>query len=287
MKNNIFNSKYQKFWKEIERSSKRPNYARNIIKIDYEKFKNSVFKEDDEFVSNTINSIYNGDIYILTNAFSKDFIDRLVQKVFNEFNSSKSSFHKMIEGCPNFHRVQDENTAKKYVFKSIRHSYYWFNWNGDPMQVNEEIKDKWRTIKYLNGLNKHCYEDNTPKDGVVDRYQVVRYPPGIGQSELHSDPYQNQRTFISIFMSKKGVDYKEGGFYVLKEGNKKLDAEIDINIGDISIGYATVQHGVDLIDPLKEVDWKSKKGRWWLGLYSNSSDMVKKRATGIKSNIKI
>ena len=88
-------------------------------------------------------------------------------------------------------------------------------------------------------------------------------------------------------MSKKGVDYKEGGFYVLKEGDKKLDTETDINIGDISIGYATVQHGVDLIDPSKDVDWKSKEGRWWLGLYSNSSDMVKKRATGKRSNIKI
>ena len=89
---------------------------------------------------------------------------------------------------------------------------------------------------------------------------MVRYPPGIGRSELHSDPYQNQRTFISIFMSKKGEDYNEGGFFVLKkEGNKKLDAKNDINIGDIAIGYATVQHGVDLVDPSKEVDWKSKE----------------------------
>ena len=35
-------------------------------------------------------------------------------------------------------------------------------------------------------------------------------------------------------------------------------------------------------------DWKSKEGgRWRMGLYSNSSDMVKNRATGQKSKIKI
>ena len=284
----MFVSKYQKLWKEIEISRERPNYARNIIKIDYKKFEKLIFEEDDEFVVDTINSIYNGDIFVLTNAFSKNFINELMQKIYIKLHSSEPSFHKMIEGCPNFHRVQDEEIAKKYVFSSIRHSYYWFNWNGDPLQVNEEIKEKWRTIKYLNGLNKYAYENNTPKDGVVDRYQVVRYPSGIGLSELHSDPYQNQRTFISIFMSKKGEDYNKGGFYVLKEGNKKLDVENDINIGDMAIGYATVQHGVDLVDPSKKVDWKSKEGgRWWMGLYSNSSDMVKSRSTGKKSSLKI
>ena len=64
-----------------------------------------------------------------------------MQKIYIKLHSSEPSFHKMIEGCPNFHRVQDEEIAKKYVFSSIRHSYYWFNWNGDPLQVNEKIKE--------------------------------------------------------------------------------------------------------------------------------------------------
>ena len=76
------------------------------------------------------------------------------------------------------------------------------------------------------------FEKNTPKDGVVDRYQVARYLPGIGRSETHSDPYLNQRFFISAFMSKKGVDYQSGGFYVVKEGNKFMDLENNIDVGD-------------------------------------------------------
>ena len=35
------------------------------------------------------------------------------------------------------------------------------------------------------GLNPKEYEKNTPKDGVVDRVQVVQYPSKIGYLEPH------------------------------------------------------------------------------------------------------
>ena len=111
------------------------------------------------------------------------WFEKLRDKVFKIWNSSETNFHKMVEGCPDFHRKQDEKIAKKYVFESIRHSYYWFHWNGDPMSVIPEINKRWRVLKFLGGLNKHTYEKNTPKDGVVDRFQVARYLPGIGKSE--------------------------------------------------------------------------------------------------------
>ena len=38
-------------------------------------------------------------------------------------------------------------------------------------------------------------------------------------------------------------------------------------------------HGVALVDENAKVDWKAKDGRWWFGLYSNSTDHVKNRAT--------
>jgi hypothetical protein len=94
-------------------------------------------------------------------------------------------------------------------------------------------------------------------------------------------------------MSKRGVDYEQGGFYVVGPQNTLIDVEDRVEVGDISIGYATVMHGVDRVDPHKYPDWKAKDGRWWLGLYSNSTDNVINRATGkpvrtplIKSNAK-
>ena len=281
----MLNNNYKAIWEKLEASKKRPKYASEIITVNYDEFAADVEKQDDDFVNKIVNSLYKGDIYILKNGFPKIFMENLRDKVFKIWNSSETSFHKMVEGCPDFHRRQDEKIAKKYVFESIRHSYYWFHWNGDPMSVIPEINKRWRVLKFLGGLNKHTYEKNTPKDGVVDRFQVARYLPGIGKSETHSDPYQNQRFFISVFMSKKGLDYKKGGFYVVKENNQFEDVEKCVDIGDISIGYATVMHGVDIIDPDQKPNWLTKDGRWWLGLYSNSSDMVLKRAQGVKVKI--
>lgn len=271
---------YRRVWEKIDSPETRPAYARHIVEIDYGAFEAKVIAQDPGFVDEVVESLYAGDIYLLKQGFPKKFLTDLLEKVYSIWRQTPSSFHKMIEGCPDYHRMQDEEIAKKYVFESVRHSYYWFHWNGDPMGAIPEIMKRWRIFKFLGGYRFDEYEKNTPKDGVVDRFQVARYLPGIGRSETHSDPYQNQKFFISAFMSKRGIDYEKGGFYVVGPGNRLVDLEDRIEVGDISIGFATVMHGVDRIDPDKKPDWTAKDGRWWLGLYSNSTDHVEKRATG-------
>lgn len=271
---------YRKAWEKIDFPETRPVYARHIVEMDYEAFEAKVIAQDSDFVNEVVESLYAGDIYLLKQGFPKKFMTDLLEKVYSIWSQTPSSFHKMLEGCPDYHRTQDEEAAKKYVFESVRHSYYWFHWNGDPMEVIPEIMKRWRIFKFLGGYRFDEYEKNTPKDGIVDRFQVARYLPGIGRSETHSDPYQNQKFFISAFMSKRGIGYEKGGFYVVGPGNRLVDLEDRIEIGDLSIGFATVMHGVDRIDPDKKPDWTKKDGRWWLGLYSNSTDHVENRATG-------
>ena len=43
-------------------------------------------------------------------------------------------------------------------------------------------------------------------------------------------------------MSKKGKDFKGGGFYAINKN--KVDVEKYIDVGDIGIGFATIIHGV-------------------------------------------
>ena len=45
----------------------------------------------------------------------------------------------------------------------------------------------------------------------------------------------------------------------------------------MGIAYATVQHGVNLIDPGETVDWDSNKGHWFIGLFTNDSDEIESR----------
>ena len=131
----MLNNNYKAIWEKLEASKKRPKYASEIITVNYDEFAADVEKQDDDFVNKIVISLFKGDIYILKNGFPKVFMESLRDKVFKIWNSSETSFHKIVEGCPDFHRKQDEKIAKKYVFESVRHSYYWFHWNGDPMSV--------------------------------------------------------------------------------------------------------------------------------------------------------
>ena len=125
------------------------------------------------------------------------------------------------------------------------------------------------------GLDPYDFEKNTPKDGVIDRVQLVNYPSKVGYLEPHTDPYLYQKILISVYMSKIGKDFDGLGFYVFKDENNIESVENNIEIGDIGIALATVCHGVAPVNGMNN----TSDGRWFLSLYSNESDEVKNRHT--------
>ena len=80
-------------------------------------------------------------------------------------------------------------------------------------------------------------------------------------------------------MSKKGLNFEKGGFYFKDKNKKKLNIEDKLEIGDSVIFYGSIVHGVEEVDPHKKIDWKSSKGRWFIGMFVNDSDHVKNRIT--------
>ena len=140
------------------------------------------------------------------------------------------------------------------------------------------------------GYDPNIFENNTPKDGAIDRIQVVQYPSKYGYLEPHSDPYKYQKFFISGYMSKKGKDYIDGGFYALDKENRVIDVEKYIDVGDVGIGFATIVHGVAPVNRNKDPKWEDvNDGRWFYSLYTNESDEIKDRHTGhgVTEQIKI
>ena len=273
-------SPFLKAWEDMERENPRPTRVRFIRRWDWEDFSQAVLNADFDFVWNMVSTLYAGDVYIIHKAFPEVFMHDLREKAFHYGRSRPSEFHKMLEGTPDFHRVIDLETGKKYSFQVCKHSCFFYPWNDDPLGIFPTVYSRWRVIKYLMGLEKDAYEKNTPKDGVVDRIQIAQYPSRIGFLEPHSDPYLHQRLFFSGYMSKRGSDYEGGGFYLVGAGEEVVDAEASIDVGDIGIGYATVYHGVAPCNREKEPDWNSTDGRWFLSMYSNASDEVKDRHTG-------
>ena len=134
-------------------------------------------------------------------------------------------------------------------------------------------------LKKISGYYSSSWEKNSPRDGIIDRIQVARYPPRDGQAELHQDPYIFQKFVISIYLSKKGKDYDGGGFYALNHKKEKFFLDDTVDIGDLFFGFATIKHGVDPCNVYNLPDPKKKDGRWWIGLYSVETDYVTNRRT--------
>ena len=272
---------YLKIWNKIERKKKQPLFARKLISIDYKKFEKQVFSKDDKTREKLVKSLYSGDVYLLKNTFSKKFCKDIINGAWKINKTTRKSFHKMKNNCKNFHRLIDDKITKKYAYQHIKHAFYFFPWNDDPLNIYEKIYKKWRTYKYLGGFRVNEYENNLPKDPVVDRFQIVHYPAGAGWLETHNDPYHNQRVIISGFLSERGKDFSKGGFYCYKKNKTIIDCEKEVETGDMLIGYATILHGVSVVDPHIKLDYHNPRGRWFMGLYSNDTDTIKKRKTTI------
>lgn len=246
-----------------------------------------VLAQDPELVRTIVASLYSGDVYILKQSFPKKFLQSVAVELHRYGEKTPSSFHKMLDGCPDFHRAITPELSKNYSLRHIKHSYYFFPWNSDPFDLFETVNARWRIFKLLGGFPSDAYEKNVPSTGVVDRLQIAQYVSGVGELELHSDLYLNQKMAISGIMSKKGKDYNTGGAYILNKNKEKIDVEDYMEIGDIYIVYPTVFHGVETIDKGKNVDWHSFNGRWFMGFYSNASGLSAKRHTcyGVEDTI--
>lgn len=265
------------YWEQKEISNNHPLYLNNYISIDSSEFYSKL--ENNKEAYKLIDELYSGSFYLIKNAIDKNFLDNLKEKLISYSNSVPSSFHKMLEGCPNFHREIDEQKSLNYSVKAVRHSYYFFRWNDDTFNLFTNTDKIWSSIKLLGGLNPESFVKNTPQDGIVDRIQVVRYPANTGFIEPHQHDPINQRLIISIYMSKKNVDYLEGGTYFFDNEDNKVEVEDDIDPGDVGIFYGSLKHAVSPVKLKNTISENNNGGRWWIGLYSPETDYIKNRHT--------
>jgi hypothetical protein len=266
-------------WDALEKPETQPRHVRSLVNMSFEEFKAKVYSQEKGFVKSVVESVYSGDIYILRNAFSSDFMIDLRERTYQYGKAFPSVFHKMLDDCPDFHRMITPEVAKNYAMWAVRHSYYFFQWNADPLKILELVNERWRVFKFFGGFPRNAYEENIPSDGVVDRLQIAQYVSGQGELERHSDPYLYQKLSISGIMSKRGKDFKSGGVYAVSPDGGHMDLEDEFEIGDIYILYPTVEHGITTINPGATVNWDADDGRWFMGLYSNASDHMKNRHT--------
>ena len=136
----LLKNSYKEEWKQIEKKKSSPKNFSKIITVDHKEFVDKIFSQNSAFVKSTIGSIYNGDLYILKNAIGKEKVNHIKEEIHNFTLSNPSTFHKMIEGVPNFHRWIDEEASEKYCIKHVKHSTFLFPWNQKKEIFEKEKK---------------------------------------------------------------------------------------------------------------------------------------------------
>ena len=115
---------------------------------------------------------------------TEDKVEHIINEIHKFTQSSPSNFYKMLEGIPNFHRWIGRDLINSYSIKYTKHSIHMFAWNKDIADVRKIIMEVCRPLKLLAGLSLFEFENHTPKDLIVERLQIARYPP-TGFIEAH------------------------------------------------------------------------------------------------------
>lgn len=217
-------------------------------------------------VKNTLelrNEIINGSVYIIRRVLKKERSETLLKKIINS-NLKFTTDPKIKEGVENLYFESNNMKSKKGMYTSVDKSWYFFPWNKDEIGIFNFIQPIFNNVILLNGKKPVDIFKNTPIDNCIQRFHLINYPLNFGQISLHRDPVNVCQVNSGIYLTEYGVDYKEGGFYVLNDENREFNVDELVHIGDMVLFYPGIAHGVH---PIKPIDNKFKSdGRYFLNM---------------------
>jgi hypothetical protein len=205
--------------------------------------------------------IKDGHAYIARGVVPKEKLLRIREYLRKVGQSSLPNYQKIEKGCPNSHRMNDWD-PRAYV-QGCFHQFSFFPWNQDLHDVFKVSRDIFRMRNLLAGLPPEKFLGKEPEDGCTARISFQFYPRGTGGLNRHQDPYDfHQLSVPTLMMSKKGVDFKKGGAYVVREGGEVVLTDELMEIGDVLYFNSLTPHGVEKVDSDQSADWPAFEGRW-------------------------
>ena len=179
------------------------------------------------------------------------------------------------DGCDDIHnreapqfRFRDRIRAKlergSLRFRRF-HGYKLFLWNKHDDHCDQAIHDIILLRNRLYGAEPDFAVDMTK--GFFTMVCVQHYERGGGYLTEHSDANFHARqglvTHFEIItlLSKKGVDYDEGGLFVRLNG-RKVSVDDFADPGDLVIYDVKQPHGCAAVDAGEVADPEGRRGRW-------------------------
>jgi hypothetical protein len=111
---------------------------------------------------------------------------------------------------------------------------------------------------------------NVPeRDGFWNACRIHHYPRGGGFMTLHRDTYfpdkleEKGKPFYQmlVLLSRKGVDFVNGGGVLISHQGNKVDIETEAGFGSMVLYDGRTPHGVEDVDPDQVIDFSRIDGR--------------------------
>jgi hypothetical protein len=200
-------------------------------------------------------------VCVTRQAVSRDLVCQIIGYLTKVGRSSFPNRHPTLPGCPNHHRVYQWDELS-YV-KGCYHQFSFFPWNEDVFGLFQALGPSYRLRNLVNGLAPERYLGRVPDDDCIARISFQFYPRGKGAMNIHKDPVDIHQKIVPILiMTRKGVDYDEGGLFYEASDGTRIWADELAEPGDVVWAQAQIVHGVAPIDPGTTEDWLSFRGRW-------------------------
>ncbi len=219
--------------------------------------------ENASFAAKVRSDIQDGAVYVVKKVFTQAQCSSFVEYLKCVGRSSLPNYQPIERGTGNFHRINrwDERSYVKACF----HQFVFYPWNEDLFSLFELARPVFRAKNLISGNGPDRFHGRDGEDGCVMRLAFQFYPRGIGGMNLHRDPVDfHQLTVPTLTLSRKGVDFHEGGAFVQMDSGERIWTDEISDVGDVVYFNASMPHGVEIIDPHAADDWLSFEGRWML-----------------------
>lgn len=207
--------------------------------------------------------IHAPEVFVIRGYYDRDHILGLRRRVFEQGLRSEPSWHPLVEGCPDYHRVHDSYPGAHV--KSRMHGFYFHGWKDENRSLFADFTDIFRLKCYLAGdLDPEAFLRQTPAQGVIARVNFQNYPRGGGGITEHVDPRSNFALIQTLVQgSEPGKDFTSGGLFAREtEGGEKHYLDFHTGPGDLMVLSPAIPHGVDDVDPGEPFDWRQNTGKW-------------------------
>lgn len=217
------------------------NYSLNNIELTRDDVISLVLSGNLQAISRDLN---NGHLLIIRAYLDVETVQSLRQLSLDLADKWVDEFMPFDIGIPNNTRVHSprpENIVPAY-FKARN----FYPWNISSLGLFNKCMDLYRLRAGLVGKSAASFISEYD-NGYAARLALQFYPENKGYFKSHRDPYEAHQVAIpTIALSKSGMDFSSGGFYLIGPQNLKVYIDPILEPGDAILFHSLIEHGVDL-----------------------------------------